>query len=152
MTENDGKNDTYEKFEPTETNLDYKPDTSVPNTEPEVKPEPGAKPGPEDEPRAEPPVRGTLPYSSSKQPIMETDYRFDKKTMKYRDMERDGDSDENYIPEPELEQTEPDEPGEEQDNGDTEKGEELEEDPIKVQLKNYERSENPMKNFEVAKE
>jgi len=49
MLENDGKNDTYENFTLTETDLDFKPDTSIPDTEPEDVPGPGAKTGAEQE-------------------------------------------------------------------------------------------------------
>src|SRR5665647_2454573 len=152
MMENETKNTILENVEPTDNNLDYKPYTSVPNTEPEAKTGPGAKTGPEAEPRAEPQVTGTNPYASSKPPITEKDFRLDKRTsklynketMKYRDSERGGDSDEDYIPEPELEQTEPDEPEEEQDNGDTEKGEEPD---YQALLKKYDVSENPDENL-----
>jgi hypothetical protein len=104
MTENETKNTGSEKVGPTYSNLEFKLDTGIPNIEPKVEPEPGAESG------DEPPVTRTLPYQSSKQPTMETKYRLDKRTnrlsnsetMKYRDTDRGGDSDEDYIPEPEL--------------------------------------------------
>lgn len=48
--ENETKNTTLENFAPTETDLDFKPDTSIPDTEPEDELGPGAEPEPEDVP------------------------------------------------------------------------------------------------------
>jgi len=46
MMENESKNSTLENVEPTETELDIKPDTGIPDIGLEVKSEPGAEPGP----------------------------------------------------------------------------------------------------------
>jgi hypothetical protein len=88
---------------------------------------------------------GNLPYSSSKPPLMETDYILDMKThllyniktLKYFDVKTGMDSDEDYIPEPDLEQTKPEEP-------------EPEESDYPALLKEYDVSENPAGNLQNA--